>query len=55
LGNYQRGAEVLEPLLDHDSGRTRAKTHALLLECYENLGEILKAADLKRRIKSHDS
>jgi tetratricopeptide (TPR) repeat protein len=49
-GSLQRAAEVLEPLLDHHSVRTRQKTYPLLLQCYENTGEILKAAKMREHI-----
>jgi tetratricopeptide (TPR) repeat protein len=50
-GNFQRAVEVLEPLLNHPTTKTREKTYPLLLECYDGLGEMLKAADMRSRVK----
>ena len=46
-GVYSKGASVLEPLLDHQSKKTREKTYPLLLECYMQLSEPLKAARIR--------
>lgn len=46
-GMYGKGAEVLEPLRDHQSYKTREKTYPLLLTCYIHLSESLKAAEIK--------
>jgi tetratricopeptide (TPR) repeat protein len=51
LRNLQRAVAILEPLLDHPAYRTREKTYPLLLECYDGLGDILKAAEIRNRIK----
>ena len=50
LGSFQRAVEVLEPLLEHPASKTREKTYPLLLECYDSLGEMLKAAEMRQRI-----
>jgi lipopolysaccharide biosynthesis regulator YciM len=49
-GVFVRAAEVLEPLLNHQSQKTRNKTYPLLLECYEQTNEMLKAADVRSRM-----
>ncbi|HMH15187.1 MAG TPA: RNA-binding domain-containing protein [Edaphobacter sp.] len=46
-GIYGKGAEVLEPLLEHPSSKTREKTYPLLLTCYTYLSEQLKAAKVR--------
>ena len=52
IGAYLEGMKVLEPLSKHSSRETREKTYPLLLECYENLTEVVKAARLKERMRS---
>jgi len=52
LGNFQRAAEVLEPLLEHPAQKTREKTYPLLLQSYEGLGELLKSAKIRNRLQS---
>jgi tetratricopeptide (TPR) repeat protein len=49
-GVYGKGAEVLEPLLEHQSHKTREKTYPLLLTCYTYLSETLKAAKIRSLI-----
>jgi lipopolysaccharide biosynthesis regulator YciM len=49
-GVFVRAAQILVPLLDHQSRKTRDKTYPLLLECYEQTNEILKAADIRNRM-----
>lgn len=51
LGNLGRAQEILEPLLENPMGKTREKTYPLLLECYGGLGEILKAAELRIKMR----
>jgi tetratricopeptide (TPR) repeat protein len=51
-GVYGKGAEVLEPLLEHQSHKTREKTYPLLLDCYTYLSEPLKAAKIRSLIEN---
>lgn len=48
-GAYRKVVELLEPLANHWSLRTRQKTLPLLLSSYERLGEFVKAASLKSK------
>lgn len=50
LGAYQRAIPVLLPLRDHPVAKTRQKTLPLLLECYNHLGDILEASDIRMRL-----
>ncbi len=49
-GIYGRAAQILEPLLEHQSSKTREKTYPLLLACYDHMNEMLKAADIRARL-----
>jgi uncharacterized protein HemY len=49
-GSYLQAAEVLEPLIDHTWQKTREKTYPLLLECYNQLAEPLKAAQIRAKM-----
>jgi tetratricopeptide (TPR) repeat protein len=49
-GNLKRAVGVLEQLLENPSRKTKEKTYPLLLECYDGLGEMLNAADMRNRI-----
>jgi len=51
-GAYRRVIGLLEPLARHSSQTTRKKTFPLLLEAYEAAGELLKAAELRRKMTS---
>lgn len=44
-GNFRRVVELLEPLARHPSETTRHKTLPILLEAYDQLGELVKAAE----------
>src|SRR5258706_11734183 len=50
LGNYQRALELLLPLLENPSAKTRQVTYPLLLEIYERMGEMVKVAELKDKM-----
>lgn len=52
LGNYQRALQLLLPLTENPSLRTRQMTYPLVLESYEQMGEMMKAAELRNRIAS---
>lgn len=49
-GAYRKVVELLEPLANHYSHKTRQKTLPILLNAYERLGEVIKAASLKSKI-----
>ena len=51
-GVYRRVIELLEPLAKHHSPTTRAKTLPLLLNAYQQMGEMLKAAETRRDLDS---
>ena len=55
VGGYVRAIEVLEPLLENQSPLTKEKTYPLLLQCYEQQNELLKAADIRNRMLSTNS
>jgi len=46
-GRYRQVVELLEPLANHPSEVTRQKTSSVLLEAYDQLGEVVKAAKLR--------
>lgn len=46
-GRYRRVVELLEPLANHSSESTRRKTLPLLLGAYDQLGEVVKAGQLR--------
>jgi tetratricopeptide (TPR) repeat protein len=50
-GAHARVITLLEPLIEHQSLLTRRKTYPLLLTAYERMGEMLKAANLRVRMK----
>lgn len=50
-GRFRPAAALLQNLIGAKSPETRARTYPLLLECYEKLGEIVKAAELKQQIE----
>ncbi len=52
LGNYQRALQLLLPLIKHPSIRTRQLTYPLVLEIYERMGEMMKAAELRDMMAS---
>lgn len=49
-GAYRQVVELLEPLSNHWSQKTRQKTLPILLTSYERLGEFVKAASLKSKM-----
>lgn len=49
-GAYQQVISLLEPLAKHTSRLTREKTYPVLLQAYQESGEILKAAELKTKM-----
>jgi lipopolysaccharide biosynthesis regulator YciM len=53
-GRYRRVVELLEPLAQHRSLTTRQKTLPLLLDTYDQLGELVKAAALRPIVKQLD-
>jgi tetratricopeptide (TPR) repeat protein len=50
-GKSIRVIELLEPLAKHGNTLTREKTMPILLEAYEQAGELLKAAQLKAQMQ----
>lgn len=49
-GMFKRVIQLLEPLEDHSYEDTRRRVRPLLLEAYEQVNEILKAAQLRTKI-----
>jgi lipopolysaccharide biosynthesis regulator YciM len=50
-GAYRRVIELLEPLVSHSSTRTRQMTLPVLLKAYERVNEVVKAAELRVRMR----
>lgn len=50
LGRYRRAVDLLKPLSKATMPDTRARTYPLLLKCYDELHEIVAAAELRATI-----
>jgi tetratricopeptide (TPR) repeat protein len=51
-GAYRRVIDLLEPLAKHPSLTTRTKALPLLANAYQRMGEMLKAAEVRREIEA---
>jgi tetratricopeptide (TPR) repeat protein len=54
-GMYSRVIEILEPLADHQNIKTREKVLPILLNAYERMTEIVKAAETREKLRNLQS
>ena len=52
--HYQRVVQLLTPLLEHPSRKTRELALPVILHAYERMGETLKALEIRRRLEEND-